>query len=184
VITIETKRGQITEATRPVIRNLVEALPDGQHIVNIYAVGSAISEASKIADWYNSIPSDFQDLDTLQKALDGMAYYCFLYTNELGLASQEKRVAQTNSEVGYAVEKMKLRSSGDNFTDANAKAKIASAEMMQIEAIAQAHHEVVAAQLKALDGIQRAIMMRVSQLKKEREFLSVGSNYNFGHERK
>lgn len=184
MIKIETKRGQITEATKPVIRNEVEALPDGIHIVSIYTVGSAIAEARKIADWYNRIPSDFQDLDALQKALDGIAYYCFLYTTELYAASQEKRVAQTNSEIGYLTAKLKYRSGGDNFTDANAKAKISSAEMMQDEALAEAYHEAVAAELRALDRIQTAMVMRISQLKKEREYMSVGNNHNFGHEQR
>lgn len=74
---------------------------------------------------------------------------------------------------------MKFRSEGDNFTDANAKAKISSAEMMQNEAIAEAYHEAVAAELRALDRIQTAMVMRISQLKKEREYSNMGGNPNF-----
>ena len=181
---IEITNRQISDASKPKVRTAFNSLPDGEYILQFYEVGSAISEATKIAEWYNKIPSDFQDLDALQKALDGIAYYCFLYTTELYAASQEKRVAQTNSEIGYLTAKLKFRSEGDNFTDANAKAKISSAEMMQNEAIAEAYHEAVAAELRALDRIQTAMVMRISQLKKEREFLAVGNNHNFGHEQR
>lgn len=181
---IEITNRQISDASKPKVRTAFENLPDGEYILQFYEVGSAISEATKIAEWYNKIPSDFQDLDALQKALDGIAYYCFLYTNELGFASQEKRVAQTNSLVSLAREKMKFRGEGDGVTDAGAKAKIASAELSNQEAIAEAYHEVVAAQLKALNGIQTAMVMRISQLKKEREYMSVGNNHNFGHEQR
>jgi hypothetical protein len=179
MITIETKRGIITTETKPIIRNLVEALPDGQHIVSIYAVGSAISEASKIADWYNSMPIDFNDLDLLQKQMDSLAYYCFKYTAEMGLASLEKRTAQTAHAIGYVKSKMLLRASGENVTDAGAKAKIESANLMMDEAVAEAQYDIVQAQLRALSSIITAMTMRLSSLKKEREYSDRGNASNF-----
>jgi len=61
---IEIINGKIADHSRKAIQEAF-TLPDGRHIVSIYTIGSAISEASKIADWYNSIPIDFNNLDLL-----------------------------------------------------------------------------------------------------------------------
>jgi hypothetical protein len=179
MITIETKRGQITEATRPLIRNFVEELPDGQHIVSIYAVGSAISEASKIADWFNSIPVDFNDIAFLQKQMNALAFYCFEYTKELGNASAEKRAAQTRYAIDFVKSKLAFKAAGESPTDAREKAKVANGELMMNEAIAEAQHEVVVAQLRALNGILTAMTMHLSMLKKEDNWYKQGNNADF-----
>jgi hypothetical protein len=179
MITIETKRGQITAETKPIIRNLVEALPDGQHIVNIYTAGSAISEASKIAEWFNSIPVDFNDIAFLQKQMSALAFYCFEYTKELGNASVEKRAAQTRYAIDFVKSKLALKAAGESTTDAREKAKVANGELMMNEAIAEAQHEVVAAQLRALNGILTAMTMHLSMLKKEGDWYKQGNNADF-----
>ena len=179
MIKIETKRGQITEATKPVIRNEVEALPDGIHIVSIYTVGSAISEASKIADWFNGIAVDFNDIAFLQKQMNALAFYCFEYTKELGIASLEKRSAQTRYAVDFVRSKLSFKAAGESPTDAREKAKAASGDLMMSEAIAEAQHEVVAAQLRALNGVLTAMTMHLSMLKKEGEWYKMGNNADF-----
>ena len=179
MIKIETKRGQITEATKPVIRNEVEALPDGIHIVNIYTVGSAISEASKIAEWFNGIPVDFNDIAFLQKQMNALAFYCFEYTKELGAASLEKRSAQTRHAIDFVKSKLSFKAAGESPTDAREKAKAASGDLMMNEAIAEAQHEVVAAQLRALNGILTAMTMHLSMLKKEGDWYKMGNNADF-----
>ena len=179
MIKIETKRGQITEATKPVIRNEVEALPDGIHIVNIYTVGSAISEASKIAEWFNGIPVDFNDISFLQKQMNALAFYCFEYTKELGIASLEKRSAQTRHAIDFVKSKLSFKAAGESPTDAREKAKAASGDLMMNEAIAEAQHEVVAAQLRALNGILTAMTMHLSMLKKEGDWYKMGNNADF-----
>jgi hypothetical protein len=72
-----------------------------------------------------------------------------------------------------------LRASGENATDAGAKAKIESANLMMDEAIAEAQYDIVQAQLRALSSIITAMTMRLSSLKKEREYSDRGNASNF-----
>ncbi len=179
MIKIETRRGIITEKTKPVIRNEVEALPDGIHIVNIYTVGSAISEATKIAEWFNGIPVDFNDIAFLQKQMNALSFYCFEYVKELGIASAEKRAAQTRHAVEFVKSKLAFKAQGQTATDARENAKVEIEDLMMNEAIAEAQHEVVAAQLRALNGILTAMTMHLSMLKKEGDWYKMGNNADF-----
>lgn len=147
----------------------IRALPDGEYFFITQAVGSAESEIQEVVEWFSNIPPDFVDIQKMQHQYNRMAAAIYRYTNDLSAAAFDEVGAKVAHEKQYILSKNALINSGVNVQSASAAAKGETIELMESAAISKAILEIQELKLKAAQGVQQALMMHLSLLKKERD---------------